>query len=662
MYSVTRPRQLLRAGLLGLSMVAIAGSAIARPESEPPKVQTLFVMKHAAMDRWLVDAKDQRFADALKMLPSRLNELPKESNGQFNEQAASAINTIISTLARPGHVAITLNAGNVADGLYNYGIVFSADFEDQKSAEAAHAQIKTMLAGANLPPAPVGNKRIATMDDTQIPNFARVSYGPRQGANGWKYEIIVGTLDNPDSAFANVPKPTIADPYLSGEIDFSALTPLASFAQMAAGPQNPQLNQMMSELSASGLIGQNAIKMRYEAGYTKEDSLARFCVVDAAQYAERLGYGKESLSDAELKIIPTDATWASMSRGGLSTLRRAIDQLTIQSPEVTQGLDHFKQMTGVDLKVDVVDALGDTFGYYASDSTGGGSIASMVAMLNFKDRAKFVAAHAKLVEFANAAFAQNNDVGKYARVRSWKEQGVDLMSLRFSGLPIPLELTYAATENWFIVGVTPQATLAAALQAAGKGDAGLAASPAIAALRKKHNGVTSLTFIDTNRMLHAGYPLVSMLGSAVSNAMSTPPVHGEGRSVGMLVPTYRDLAAGAIPSIQVGYWDGPNYVVDTHADRSMLVNAGGALGAVMQLSPIIAAGALGAASQHREGGMNPEPMTMLESDSSLAQGWHGNRLDMLTPVWKVTTTLDRGRYFLTSPILAGALLAEPTMK
>lgn len=133
MHSVTRPRQLLRAGLLGLSMVAIAGSAIARLENEPPKVQTLFVMKHAAMDRWLVDAKDQRFADALKMLPARLNELPKESNGQFNEQAAGAINTIISTLARPGHMAITLNAGNVADGLYNYGIVFSADFEDQKS-------------------------------------------------------------------------------------------------------------------------------------------------------------------------------------------------------------------------------------------------------------------------------------------------------------------------------------------------------------------------------------------------------------------------------------------------------------------------------------------------------------------------------------------------
>lgn len=662
MQSVMRPRLILNTGLVGLSMFIVAGTALARPEGEPPKVQTLFVMKHAALNRWLVDAKDQRFADALKMLPARLNELPKESNGQFNEQAAGAINTIISTLARPGHVAITLNAGNVADGLYNYGIVFSADFEDQKSAEAAHAQIKTMLAGANLPPAPVGNKRIATMDDTQIPNFARVSYGPRQGADGWKYEIIVGTLDNPDSAFANVPKPTIPDPYLSGEIDFSALTPLASFAQMAAGPQNPQLNQMMGELSASGLIGQNAIKMRYEAGYTREDSLTRFCVVDAAPYADRLGFGKEPLSDAELKAIPADATWASLSRGGLSTLRRAVDQLMTQAPEAAQGLDQFKLMTGVDLKVDVLDTLGETFGYYASDSTGGGSIASMVAMLNFKDRAKFVSAHAKLVEFANTAMAQNHDVGKYMRVRSWKEQGVELMSLRFQGLPVPLELTYAATENWFIAGLTPQATLAAALQAAGKGDAGLAAVPGVASLRKKHNGLTAVTFIDTNRMLRAGYPLVSMLGSAVSNAMSTPPMHGEGRHVGMLVPTYHELAGDALPSIQVGYWDGQNYVVDTHADRSMLVNAGGALGAIMQLSPIIAAGAIGAASESRQGGMNPEPFSMLDIRPAIAQAWYGNRLDMITPVWQVATRLDRSRYFLTSPILAGALLAEPSMK
>lgn len=661
MQLITRPRQLLRAGLVGLSMVIAAGSTLARPESEPPRVQTLFVMKHAALNRWLVDAKDQRLADALGLLPARLLELPKESNGKFNDQAAGAINTIIATLARPGHVAITLNAGNVADGLYNYGIVFSADFEDQKSAEAAHTQIKSMLAGANLPPAPVGNKRIATMDDTQIPNFARVSYGPRQGADGWKYEIIVGTLDNPDLAFANVPKPTIPETYLSGEVDLSALTPLASFAQMAAGPQNPQLSHMMSELTASGLIGQNAIKVRYEAGYTKDDALARVAVVDAAPYAERLGLGKEPLTDAELRIIPADATWASMSRGGLSTLRHALDQVLTQAPEASRGLEQFRQMTGVDLKADVIDALGDTFGYYASDSTGGGSLASVVAMLNFKDRARFLAAHAKLVEFANAALAQNNEIGRYARVRSWNEQGVDLMSLRFNGLPIPLELTYAATESWFVVGLTPQATLAAALQAAGKGDPGLAGTPAVASLRTKHNGVTALTFIDTARMLHAGYPLVSMIGSAVSNAMSTPPMHGEGRRVGMLVPTYRDLTAGAIPSIQVGYWDGQSYIVDTHADRSMLVNAGGALGAVMQLSPIIAAGAIGAASE-RHAGMNPEPFSMLDIRPAIAEGWQTGRADMITPVRRVGTTLDRGRSFLTSPILAGALLTDPVMK
>lgn len=90
-------------------------------------------------------------------------------------------------------------------------------------------------------------------------------------------------------------------------------------------------------------------------------------------YAERLGFGKEALSDAELKIIPGDATWASMSRGGLSTLRRTLDQVVSQSPEAGQGLEQFKQMTGVDLKVDVLDVLGDTFGYYASDATGGGS-------------------------------------------------------------------------------------------------------------------------------------------------------------------------------------------------------------------------------------------------------------------------------------------------
>ncbi|MCC6970342.1 MAG: hypothetical protein IT434_08985 [Phycisphaerales bacterium] len=67
-----------------------------------------------------------------------------------------------------------------------------------------------------------------------------------------------------------------------------------------------------------------------------------------------------------------------------------------------------------------------------------------------------------------------------------------------------------------------------------------------------------------------------------------------------------------------------------------------------------------AASQHRQGGM--KPVSMSDFQTFIPGGHQSNRNDVSSPVWQVATTLDRGRYLLTSPILAGALLAEPTVK
>ena len=597
-------------GLAAGVLVACAGTALAQGDAKAPaKIQTLFVAEKADLSQFLTDPRDARLKEALGMIPARIRELPGEVGA--DREPVEAMSMLMSALARPGRMAITVNAGNPADGMFGYGVVVSSLMADQKSADEFHTKIKAMLAGANLPPAPAGPKRFESMDDVTAGPLGRLSYGPRKAADGWRYEIVMGTLDNPDPAWSNLRGPMIKDmkPLVNGVIDLGGLTPAATMLATFAGPQNPQVTEMVREAGQSGLYGPDAMKIAFEMGNTETESRGRMVVEGAAKYREKLGMSSGTLDAADLAAVPGDAVLASVSKGDLSMFDRMIDEASKQGPDVDQALSEFKKRTGVDLRADILKTLGGTFAYYMSDSTGGGNAGSLVGLVSFKDRARFMEAHTKLVKFANEMLAQAPDVGKYARLASWTEAGVELVSLRLSGLPMPLEITYAATEKWLIAGVTPQATLAAAQQVAGKGDKGLMSIEGVARVAKGQK-LASVSFMDTARMMRPGYPILSMIGSAISSGVRSPVfASGAKRDPGMIVPTYRELARDVKPTVMVSYWEGENFVVDSHGDRSVLVGLAGGLGTMVHVLPAIAvpAAAIGAAAdKHNHQGGDAE--------------------------------------------------------
>src|SRR5262249_19782929 len=142
----------------------------------------------------------------------------------------------------------------------------------------------------------------------------------------------------------------------------------------------------------------------------------------------------------------------------------------------------------------------------------------------------------------------------YVRLVTSKDGDNDLMTLRFNGIPVPLEITFALTDNWLILAPTPQAALAASRQASGKGDSGLMSNKTFSAPYPSDKKAVAITFSDTARNLAGGYTFLSLVGSAVANGVRSPT--DTKRDPGLIVPVYNDLKRDIRPSIGYTYWRG----------------------------------------------------------------------------------------------------------
>lgn len=587
-----------------LSAAAICSlPALAQDAGESFK-GTVLIIDHAHLGKLFSAPKDKPVADALAMVPARLREVAREAPNMPPELPGLA-NMALHALTRPGRLVVSYNGENPSGGAYGYGIALSTLLPDQETGDQMHATISAMAAqsGQRIKTGP--RTRFPGMSDLQTP-MALVSFGPRQAAGGVRYEIIAGTMENPDAPAEALPAPADLgapagfEPAVRARLDLAGLDPAMQIVEGFAG-QNPEAVQGMAQLRQLGIGGKDALKLSYVVGHTKEESLSIAVVEGAGAVADKLGFSRKPLTKANLDAIPADAVDAFM-RNGEENWAAKLDQLANQNPQIKHGLDEFQSQTGVDPR-DLLGSLGGTVAFYLSDSTGGGTIGSAVAMVSLKDKARFSAAFGKLIAVANLQ-ADKAPMGPgYIRLAPWKDGEAELVSLRFPGLPVPLEVTFAMTQNWLILGPTPQAAIAAARQASGKGGPGLTASKAFAQAFPEGKSITAISFSDTPRNMAIGYPILSMLGSGVANMVRSPV--DPARDPGMLVPLYSDLRSGARARVGYTYWRGEDMVSESHADRSLLVNAAGAAGLVTKILPVIAVPALLGAAQERNLGALP---------------------------------------------------------
>lgn len=591
-------------GTIG-SMRAAAGLAAALAGSAFAQAQPFLVVQRAPAGEFVVDERDQAFARALAMLPDRMREIPREAQDMPPEvrQAWPGLATLIErTLGDAGHLSITYNANNPAGGLFGYGIAGEVYVGDAGTAAGMHQTITGLLGEARVPGELKASQRFAGMTDLQLP-FGLASFGP----SGGNYAMAIGSVDDVRVGLDSLPtSPEGIDPVMLIHLDFKGLNAAAAMAR-GFGGDNPGLGIVLESLESAGLLGANAMSIDVVSGYSPTHSVTLTQMNGIREFADDLGIPTEPLPERVLSAVPASAVMGSISSFDFEPVLGIIDALRESGTPVDDLLGEFERQTGVNIEGDILGALGGQLAVYTSDATGGGGLTSLVGLITYTDRERFLGAHEKLVEIVNGAIESETDFGRYIKIESWEHQGQTYMGVRSHGFPLPIEITYAATEDWLVVGMTPQAVVAAVAQTQGRGDAGIAAVPEIRDAIGEQQPI-SVSFMNTRRLAYSGYPLLSFLGSAVANTARSP---FDDRDPGMIVPTFAELTGDVRPMIEINYWDGENLVNRVTGDRSILVQTAGMAGAAVQISPIIAAVALPAIAQARQFSLDGDVLPVL---------------------------------------------------
>jgi general secretion pathway protein G len=288
-----------------------------------------------------------------------------------------------------------------------------------------------------------------------------------------------------------------------------------------------------------------------------------------------------------LERIPPDATFVSLSRTEPEMLLRYVERSGENGEEL---LDKLYDVLGIDLGPDLLEPLGQTFGLYLSDSTGGGGLTSAVAFAAADDEERLAATLAKLAARLNDA-ARDELQGR-VRARAFERGGAHGYELDIPGLPVPLGPCVALADGQLLLAATPQALDGALRRASGSPHAAETAASWLRHLAPERvgalDGLQSLTYVDTERFAREGYGLAALASAAVANGIRSP--QDPTRDPGPVMPPFAELFAGVQPTVLLARVVGEDLVTTGSMDRSLLVH----LAATLGWSPVILSGAAAA--------------------------------------------------------------------
>ncbi|MGP1347798.1 MAG: hypothetical protein ACTS3F_14165 [Phycisphaerales bacterium] len=591
MFQTMRTRTAAGAACLA---IALTGANALAQANEP---QTLLAFQHEGLDGLIIDDKDAGLRAALQMLPSRLKELHATANIQREVPwfTPEFVDLGWDMFTRPMRMIVTNRGADPNTGQPLIGAIISVRMPDAATAQSHHQRlvglIREQARGADLELK--DSRRIAGMTDIATPT-GPLSFGPRDAADGWRYEILFGATAGPDRAFDAMPTLDAgATTTASFVLDLGAISPLIQpfVGMMAMGA--PQGQQMIEQFGAMGLIGPNALRIEGAVGHTPTHTLQRITVFDAKKNADALGISTEPLTQEALAMIPRDATAVSIwNSDPMQAWNRFIAQMGPGAEAEIRGvIDQVQQQIGVHPIDDILATLGTTGAMYLSDSTGGGSIMSAVGVMSLKDRARLNNSIDKLVSLANGVITEEANLPEFLSIRFVKDNtnAGSMVRLRFDGLPIPVMPSFTLTENHLVGGLTPQGTRAAAAQVTRRANDSILANAAFAENMGRWRSPVAVGFIDNARTIRDGYGLVQFGTTGLETFVSSPL---GGRVAPEILPTLPALMQNARPFIQVSFWDGDDFVTEYTSDRSYLVSAAGFLG-VGDTAPLIIGGLIG---------------------------------------------------------------------
>ncbi|HYE20390.1 MAG TPA: DUF3352 domain-containing protein [Tepidisphaeraceae bacterium] len=331
-------------------------------------------------------------------------------------------------------------------------------------------------------------------------------------------------------------------------------------------------------------IGLTGIKRAiFTAGFDGKEWASRGFIDSPA--AARKGIVAQLMSSKPLDedfyaAIPATSNSAMGGRFDLGGLVNAIKAAIVQAEprageEFDKGIAQVREMTGVDVQKDLLDALGDQWAVYTDPMGGGNGLMGMVVVNKPRDAAKLEASVGKLEDVANNIIRQQMGRQKDGPVIEIRRSTARGVNLHYVGLPL-FSPTWAVSDGYWYAGLSPQAVVGAAEHVKSKGTS-IKDNASFAALRKRlgDRPATGFVFADLPKTAPDSYSQSLMfarlvLGAADLFGANTPP---------LTLPTLKQLmphltVAGGVSWIDDAGWH--SHAVEPFPGATMLASGGGA--------------------------------------------------------------------------------------
>lgn len=577
--------RLSRAGTCLVASLAIAaGTAFAQP---------LLVIETAPLNELAPDPLDAGLVRAVSMLPTRVEELSSEIPN-LDRSVTQLIARVLRTVSRPVTIAV-VHDPDIAGPTMGYGAVLSFAMDGPEAAAEMQRELVGALANAPEAPALEPAPQVEGMMQFSTPQDGpKIVFGPREAGGAWRYEVHLGFVEQSWGLLGEADAEHHGNAVARMSLNLEALSPIMEMARHEAERNgNDMMGKVLDDLREAGMAGEGAMHMKMATSYQEEHSLTTVRIDELGKMWETFSLPTGELDRGHFKLVPSDAWTASFSRFDLEMLRAIVQKLDEYGVPAQQYVDYFAESTGVSLFDDIVAPLGGDAIMYRSESTGGGGMLSAVMLLQVRDREKMLETNQKLTDLANMMSMMIPVAGKYFRISPWKYEDINLYSLRFQGVPVPLEITFGYEGEWMLLSPTPQAAIAAVRQLRGQGDDGLSTVSAFTSQLPRGQKLYSASFVNADRVAHAGYGMTALIGSGLANMVRSP--WDRMRDPGLVVPPYNDLKTSLVSSVTWSYWDGSSLEYRAVGGRSIVGNmvvgigksGGGGFGGFMQALPVI---------------------------------------------------------------------------
>jgi len=530
------------------------------------------------LDALFVDPKDAGVREALRQLGARMVELPTE----FDDPSIPGEELALASSLLLGPMSLSVGVPAEEDP-ESFPIRAQLDFRGATPEEArARADALTKaLAKAEMP-----SLGLDEATGLSVLDFGGVQalHGVAKAGRADTLLVSVNGLDFTPRDLGTLDLPAGAVPAMAFRFDMKSL---GEMLEMFGGPEAVEALDAFGggDLVMQGAIGHSANRCH--------SSMRNIGWVPMARANGTLPTG--SIERTALELIPGDATVAVIARSDLGSIASMFESAADMSDEAMGGLDPLaivREMTGVDLERDLLDHLGETYGVYASDVTGGGGFYSWVGFVSVRDEAALRDALGRL-EGRLEDLAVDQGLPGFT-MRHSQHDGADITTMAVSGWPIPVEPSWAIRDGWLFASVSAQGVRAALDSAKGRHGSLLDEDRFEDEVSGSLDDLVSLTFVDIARFARDGYPAAAMFGAAISNGVTSA---GEpDRAPVGIVPGFAEFLRGARATVALGRLEGDDLVVRSSGDRSLLVQGAGMVGAlgpfVGLLGGLAAAGAM----------------------------------------------------------------------